>query len=577
MLSVKWFFSCCCCYPTSARIPPGLLFACSIYTLTEIARRLARETGKYPEDVDIFRVFNADELLAKHASLVEQYKMDNQTLEKQVEELQADRVRLMRELRVNARQLGEDGLFYFGLTGDQMRLVNEFAENLRHGRVDLPEKDESSALRKQTEQLQTALAEERERFADAVVSLTKGQQPQQPPDREADEETTLARPTGGDEQLRALHEAIEALRRDNVALRELVAGGQKRLEGDVLAGAANDSSSTAQLEAVVRRAVRDATMASSTARHAAQHAGLPTAPVTEVPLPSNRQGALIGEGALTRVNATSSRKFARAVALLRRAEAEGRSGRIRAKDIPLLRHVIDALQRAQNFAVDAALSASSMAASASSAATKPRAPTSTHALMAQNALEALSLQRRTVVVNVDSVVSAFHTTTGQSPPPPQSPDRGTLQSAFAAQTAAGLVTPSARALWSQLRDRGFGGGKAEADGNSKSYALVATSSSSSTNSVDDLGASLGALLAALEALLLRSRESDGMATDLSASTALLQRVAAQIVMLYRSYITERATMARKLNDAVAYVVCIVARACFPFSPVLFVSFFGEGD
>ena len=143
----------------------------TVYTLTEIARRLARDTGKYPDDVNVFTIYDTGDLVAQHASLVEQYKADNAVLERQVEELQGERVRLMRELRVQARQTGEDGLFYFGLSSEQMRLVNEFAENLRNGKAVVPERDESAALRRQLEAVRRQMFEERAKFAEASLAF----------------------------------------------------------------------------------------------------------------------------------------------------------------------------------------------------------------------------------------------------------------------------------------------------------------------------------------------------------------------------------------------------------------------
>jgi DNA repair exonuclease SbcCD ATPase subunit len=44
----------------------------TVYTLTEIGRRLARDTGKYPDDVNVFTIYDTGDLVAQHASLVEQ-------------------------------------------------------------------------------------------------------------------------------------------------------------------------------------------------------------------------------------------------------------------------------------------------------------------------------------------------------------------------------------------------------------------------------------------------------------------------------------------------------------------------
>lgn len=73
-------------------------------------------------------------MLCNAVAQVDRIKMDNAFLARRVEELEANRVELLRQLRVNAQQVGTDALRFFGLTGEQMTLVNEFAENLRDGR-----------------------------------------------------------------------------------------------------------------------------------------------------------------------------------------------------------------------------------------------------------------------------------------------------------------------------------------------------------------------------------------------------------------------------------------------------------
>ena len=203
----------------------------TVYTLTEIARRLARETGKYPDDVNVFTIYDTGDLVAQHASLVEQYRMDNAVLERQVEELQAERVRLMREMRIQARQTGEDGLFYFGLTGDQMRLVNEFAENLRQGKAQVPERDESAALRRQLEAVRRQMFEERAKFAEASLAfnaaLGEGRvasAPQPPSGPSSSElESVLAAMRGENERLRQEMRAMSDTQAER--LRALVAAG----------------------------------------------------------------------------------------------------------------------------------------------------------------------------------------------------------------------------------------------------------------------------------------------------------------------------------------------------------------
>ena len=174
--------------------------SCSVHTLTEIARRLAQETGKYDENVDIFKIYDTNDLMAKHTSLVEQYKMDNELLEKQVADLQQQNTDLYRQLRVHARQTGEGGPRYYGLTGDQVWLVDEFAEKLRQGKEgELPERDESYRLRKEVEQLREKL-----RQRESTSSTTTTSEPRFSRDNKILEELTKMQKEN--KQLRKLFE-----------------------------------------------------------------------------------------------------------------------------------------------------------------------------------------------------------------------------------------------------------------------------------------------------------------------------------------------------------------------------------
>lgn len=76
-------------------------------TLSEICRKLAAEAG-YDEGVDVFRIFPEHELRMDYATAVDRVRMDNAFLAKRVEELEAERVELLRQLRINSQQVGTD-------------------------------------------------------------------------------------------------------------------------------------------------------------------------------------------------------------------------------------------------------------------------------------------------------------------------------------------------------------------------------------------------------------------------------------------------------------------------------------
>lgn len=56
----------------------------------------------------------------------------------QIDALEQERLRLLRDLRNNAADISEKGVKFVGLTPDQLAKVNEFACNLRDGKLELP-------------------------------------------------------------------------------------------------------------------------------------------------------------------------------------------------------------------------------------------------------------------------------------------------------------------------------------------------------------------------------------------------------------------------------------------------------
>lgn len=66
--------------------------------------------------------------------LVRSLRSANLELIRQNDALEEQRTKLLRQLRVHAEQMGDKALRHYGLSADQMVLVNEFAENLRNVR-----------------------------------------------------------------------------------------------------------------------------------------------------------------------------------------------------------------------------------------------------------------------------------------------------------------------------------------------------------------------------------------------------------------------------------------------------------
>lgn len=120
--------------------------------LEEIARRLAEKAGvislgSNPLDLDVWALFpDTAELKSAITSTVERIKSANNELTRQNDALEEQRLKLLRQLRVHAENMGGKSLKYYGLDANQLMLVNEFAENIRSGRTELPMNDRSLEL-----------------------------------------------------------------------------------------------------------------------------------------------------------------------------------------------------------------------------------------------------------------------------------------------------------------------------------------------------------------------------------------------------------------------------------------------
>lgn len=128
--------------------------------LSEVTRRLAVAAG-YPPDVDPASIFSGEDVAAAVASRMAALRSENAELVAQNDALEAQRSKLLHSLRVHAEQRGDAGLKYYGLTGQQLALVNEFAENLRAGAVELPLDDRSAELAKRLREVSAELEEAR--------------------------------------------------------------------------------------------------------------------------------------------------------------------------------------------------------------------------------------------------------------------------------------------------------------------------------------------------------------------------------------------------------------------------------
>ena len=134
----------------------------------EIARRLADRAG-LPASTDVFKLYPELALRKGIESAVDRYRSLNQELQAQNDALEEQRTRLLRQLRVHAEQAGGKALQYYGLKPEQLMLVNEFAENLRNGSVDLPVNDRTIELQGEVKRLRERLEESKNERDEAVA------------------------------------------------------------------------------------------------------------------------------------------------------------------------------------------------------------------------------------------------------------------------------------------------------------------------------------------------------------------------------------------------------------------------
>jgi len=110
--------------------------------------KLCVETGK-PADFMYPQYELEDEIVGDYARM----KAQINELEEQIGALETDNTRLRKTLKNQAGSIGEQGFKYAGMSPDMLIKVNEFAANLRDGKLELPVDDRSSELLKANKRL----------------------------------------------------------------------------------------------------------------------------------------------------------------------------------------------------------------------------------------------------------------------------------------------------------------------------------------------------------------------------------------------------------------------------------------
>ena len=115
--------------------------------------RVLREMAGVPENYG----FDLNEIRLVEKQKIEEYRGRITRLEEEVEELEKERTQLRYKLRNLSTLYGEKGLRFHQLNAEQMRMVDEFALNLREGRIELPMNDKSKELMLEVERLKAQI------------------------------------------------------------------------------------------------------------------------------------------------------------------------------------------------------------------------------------------------------------------------------------------------------------------------------------------------------------------------------------------------------------------------------------
>lgn len=111
--------------------------------------RVLREMAGVPENYG----FDLNEIRMVEKQKIEEYRGRITRLEEEVEELEKERTQLRYKIRNMSTLYGEKGLRFHQLTAEQMRIVDEFALNLREGRIEIPVNDKTKELMIEIERL----------------------------------------------------------------------------------------------------------------------------------------------------------------------------------------------------------------------------------------------------------------------------------------------------------------------------------------------------------------------------------------------------------------------------------------
>lgn len=148
-------------------------------------------------------------------------------LEEQIDALESDTIRLRRALKNQAGMVGEEGFKYAGMPPELLVKVNEFAANLRDGRIELPVDNRSSELLKENRKLREDMKvlEMTVKRYELELCGTGSSQVQQ----QLAEAMTGSGSKRTEEEMQALHEDVRNLLRVNDGLQHNLAHMQHEI------------------------------------------------------------------------------------------------------------------------------------------------------------------------------------------------------------------------------------------------------------------------------------------------------------------------------------------------------------
>lgn len=202
--------------------------AVAVEKVASLSEKVKAEEARWSGDIDLAKLYPDMEIREAIQTAVARWKATAEELQRENEELESQRLSLLHERRVQAVQISEKALKFYGLSPTQLAKVTEFAENLRDGKVELPLDNKTLELQSELERLRRQMDEERTAFVRASlegpVSAARGAAGPTPEELEAKER---AEAHAREQMMSLMRDENERLRADMRKLTEELASTVK--------------------------------------------------------------------------------------------------------------------------------------------------------------------------------------------------------------------------------------------------------------------------------------------------------------------------------------------------------------